>query len=902
MVSSLSTAQAQALELNLWKKSLNIYVGNTFTNRLTIRNGGSQVQSVQLAYEGAPAIRFLSEIPGELALSPGEVQMVPLKGFVHRQSDSPIHEIRFRISTGTKPVQEVSFQVIVEEKGLPALALHAPDEPILLYSGTEPAQLPLQIIHHRTRRENVSIEVASFPEIIDRSRFPLSLALAPRQDTLLSIPVSPERYWSASTPYQLTVTLRDSAGSVLGNVMYKLMVATPSKRFRDLDTRSSEGYGISAGVTKLSNNQWAREARIFGRDSVGRAQVDFQLHYLDYVSDGFRQLQNSHLSIRTNRAQLRLGSQYDYHELALLGRGLKLNLHQTTHQWTFWAVNTNPNWLNPEANAWAGTVYSARYDHPIATLPGSSWSLSSSYFTNSATQRTGFLNFGAVQLHQSERHWLELLGSQSVEYARSSPDRGRVTGWAGQLNYSFRKPGFAWIFRSYLSSPVYAGLQKGATLVQTQTVWQPTPSTTLIARLNHIRYNQVLFTSPVDRYRLRFGNTVAELTLDQRFEKFSASIRPYWHAQTDYSNPFSQRGQAFRLSPAVAYRDGTRQHFDLSYDIGTFFDLSRPTVPAGLLSQRILSNWAMGPFHLFGYWQKGPYFLSDLRTDRPDRVQMASVTPMVDFSLFNRRFMGSVGLNYLYDALSSGSRCLAVGRVRFDITPDFWLKVEGNATPYSQQSELAYSQYRLELTRQFSQLSLKKRAQLRLSFFEDVNANGSKDPGESWIDSLLVTVNENTLLTNSKGTILYRNLPPGAYTVSAVNISAVGDPVQYRDKITVVRSVNRQVPLQRTFRISGQLRCQTNVYTQACQFSRFTLEVLRDQRPVTTTTPQPDGGFAFHLAPGSYTLLVRDYTRQPQTVVQTIPFLISPGGQHPTFDLAVDGSTRSVEIKRFTAK
>lgn len=60
---------------------------------------------------------------------------------------------------------------------------------------------------------------------------------------------------------------------------------------------------------------------------------------------------------------------------------------------------------------------------------------------------------------------------------------------------------------------------------------------------------------------------------------------------------------------------------------------------------------------------------------------------------------------------------------------------------------------------------------------------------------------------------------------------------------------------------------------------RFSLDVQRNQQSVMSSVPTPDGGFAFHLAPGDYTLLVRDQARQPQSLVQSIPFKMTSLGQ-----------------------
>lgn len=883
---------------------VNSSVGGTFTNRLTIANTGKKESTLTIKLESPSAVEILSVIPETIVLKPGDIRMIPIKGFVSQQPDSIISEVVLQVRDAQdSAVQKTAFRVVVEEKKQATFSLYTSNDQVVLYSISEPARLPLQIVHNRARREKITLEVASLPEGIDRTGFPMSLELTARQDTVLSLSVLPSSYWSTSTPYQVTVTVRDETGSVLGNVLYTMVVATSSKRFSGQDPYQKEGYGVSAAVTKMSNNQWAREGRVWGSDSVGKAQVDFQLHYLDYAADHFQQLQNSYLSVRTARTKIHLGTLQDYHELPLLGRGLRVNLDRKDHQWTFWAVNSNPNWLNPVADAMSGNVFSVRYDHGMPLIPGSSWSFSSNYFMNSATMRAGFLNFGSVQFYRADRHSLEVMGAQSVEYARQGAERAKTTGWAGQLNYHFRKPGFFWNLRSYFSSPVYAGLQKGASIVQSQVTWKPSETTALTARLNHVHYNQVFFTAPTERSRRVFGNTVAELSLNRRWNAFSLGVRPFWHAQSDFSNPYAQKAVAYRFSPTVSYRQGMRKYLELSYDVGMLHNRSTSTPGKGLLSQRILSSWVMRPFSLWAYWQQGPYFLNDLRADQPTKFQTASIMPMIDFTLLNRRVVGSVGVNYLYDSQNNGTRYLAVGRVRYDITPDLWIKAEGNATPYSQVPDLAYSQYRLELTKRFGNLRFNRRGEMRLSFFEDANGNGTKDSGESWADSLLVTVNDNTLLTNSKGTIVYRNLPPGTYTVSAVSLSQIGEPVQYTEKITVGRAVSRTIPLSRSFRVRGQLQCQANTYDrQPCQFSRFTVDIQRGDKTIFTHTPQPDGGFAFHLPPGTYTLLLHDYARQPLTVVQKVPFILSTTGQYPDFQLAVDASTRAVEVKRFGAR
>ncbi|NEU65538.1 hypothetical protein [Spirosoma agri] len=892
---------AQSINTTLWRDSIVTSPGTTFTNYITIANTGSQQQDLALALQVSPSIQMLSAIPEKLALTPGEVVMVPVKGLINRESNSLANQVTVQLRNSSGDFSKtVAFRLITKEKRQSAVSLYAPEETIVTYADIDPVQLPLRIVHNRLKRANFTIEVSSIPQEVDQPTFPLKIDLLAQQDTTLSMLVKPARHWSVSTPCQLIVTVRDETESIVGTVLYKLVVATSDKRFITRDVFGRSGYGVSAAITKLSNNQLAKEMRVWGQDSVGKGQVEFQVHYLDYSSGQFQQLQNSFITYRTEHAFVRLGSSFDYHELPLFGKGLKVNVTQPNYQWTVWAINSQPNWLVNDPNAWSGNIFSVRYDRQLIKLPGASWSWSSNYFTQPTTLRAGYLNFAAFRLNRSERHSVEMLGGHSVEYARSGANRAETYGWAGLLNYTYTGSALSWVLRSYVSSPLYTGFQKGATLVNSQLIWQVSAKTILAAHLNHVYYKQVRFTSPSDTYRSEFGNTIAEVSLNQQLGALKFTLRPYWYAQTDLAAPVSQRADAYRIAPSLFYTHNN-QRFELNYDLGSLVDRSHSAQPR-LLSQRIMGSVLTRSFSLLAYLQKGPYFLFDLSSVDPAQLTSVSITPMVNFDLLNRRLAGSVGVNYLSDARNNGVRYIAVGRVQFDATPTLSMRLEGNATPYSQRPELAFSQYRLDVTKRFSQLKLGNRGKLNLTFFEDSNSNGLKDPTERWMDSLLVTVNENVLMTNAKGNIIYRNIQPGTYTVSAISAGRIGDPVLYQEKFTITGSFTKQIPLARTFRIKGQLQCKTNAYDQVCQFNRFSIDIERNQQVISSTSPLPDGSFSVHLQPGTYTLLVRDYGRQPQAIVKTTSFTVSETGQYPALDWTIDGSTRPVEIKRFSSK
>lgn len=892
----------QSISITVWKDSLVAHTGKTFSNRVTISNDSDQKQEIDFSLKSPSSVQLLSTIPERLIFAPKEVLRFPIKGLINNQANSQVNQVSIQASSlAGEIIKSASFQLIIEGKTQAAVSLYIPDETIIIYSNNETVHLPLRVVYNRGRPEIFSLSVTSLPEGVDLSSSQLVLPLIPGQDTSVSVPVNPIHRWAADGPYQLMATIHDEQKSVVGTVMYKLILAIDNKRFSDGASDHRGGYGASAALTRFSTNQWAEELRVWGSDSVGKGKIDFQIDYLNYGSSHIQQLQNSFVSLHTDRFTLRVGSLNDYHELSLFGQGVKVSINQPNRRWNLWAVNSNPNWLSPDRATGIGTVFSVRYDQPLARLPGSSWSFSSSYFTQATGKRVGYLNFASFQYEKPEHHSLEVMGGQSTEFTPQGPDRALTFGWVGQLNYSYRSPKVSWQLRSYFSNPVYSGLQKGAIHLFSQFVWQPSLKTTLFTRLNYLHYNQIYFTSSVDNYQHKFGNVVAEANLNHSLPRLSLNLRPYWSSQSDYSSPSSRRADAFRLALTSSYALRTSQHINVGYDIGAFYNRTAHLPHRGILSQRVTSSVTMGPFSLLGYWQKGPFYLFDLQNSQSDQIIRTSLTPTVDFTLLNHKIVGSAGLNYMYDSYFALARRIVVGRIQYNISPNLSMRFSGNGTPYSQDPQFDYSIYRLEVTKHFNQLMKKTRGRLELSFFEDTNGNGNKDSGEPWMDSLLVSINENTFLTNAKGSVIYRNIPPDTYTISAISTERLGDPVLYHEKIPVAGSATKIIPLARTFRIKGQIQCKMNAYDrQPCQFNRFAIDIQRNQQKLSSTSLLPDGSFSVHLSPGAYTLFVRDYGRQPQSTIKTVDFTVDETGKYPLFDWTIDGSIRAVEIKRFS--
>ena len=255
---------AQSVKITLQRDSLVSSAGNTFTNYLTLKNTSPQAQEINLTVTGPSTLQFLSTIQENIVLSSGQIMLVPLKGLINRETSSPIIQVPIRVTNlSSNSVQSISFRIVLQEKPKAAITLYTPDDTKVLFTENEPGYLPLRLIHNRFQSEKFRLAVSSSPEGVNKAPFPLVISLLPHQDTTLSIKVFPLRHWSINTPYQIAISVTDTAGSIVGTAVYKLVVAASHKKFVSPRSFANEGYGVSAALTKLSTMTGSKKP-VFG--------------------------------------------------------------------------------------------------------------------------------------------------------------------------------------------------------------------------------------------------------------------------------------------------------------------------------------------------------------------------------------------------------------------------------------------------------------------------------------------------------------------------------------------------------------------------------------------------------------------------------------------------------------
>ncbi len=157
----------------------------------------------------------------------------------------------------------------------------------------------------------------------------------------------------------------------------------------------------------------------------------------------------------------------------------------------------------------------------------------------------------------------------------------------------------------------------------------------------------------------------------------------------------------------------------------------------------------------------------------------------------------------------------------------------------------------------------KKTHDLEVVVFKDLNGNNRRDQGEEYEKDVIVRVNGESLMTDSEGTVIFRDLPEDEYIVNTNLLTNVEG--WFKSKGVSVNMDKDQalfIPLKRGVQING------NIIFQRAQFSaigenRLDLNGIRviaqDQNgDQYTALTNLDGNFRLYVPFGQYTIRVNE--------------------------------------------
>ncbi|MCC7232779.1 MAG: hypothetical protein IT242_07545 [Bacteroidia bacterium] len=173
----------------------------------------------------------------------------------------------------------------------------------------------------------------------------------------------------------------------------------------------------------------------------------------------------------------------------------------------------------------------------------------------------------------------------------------------------------------------------------------------------------------------------------------------------------------------------------------------------------------------------------------------------------------------------------------------------------------------------------KKYCTLKLVVFKDLNGNGKQDNNEEGLENMLVTIRMKPapgtavdsgrvsinagedFITDSKGEILFENIPPGFYQVKAASLTSGTEWFDNGNmEVMVDKRQTSYLALGRGTRLSGTLNLLRDKYSgnSGMELGRIRVTAIDSSGKSYSTLTNGEGEFNLFLPPGFYSVSVNE--------------------------------------------
>ena len=511
--------------------------GSTCVGQLMIRNTSDTIERVRVKIVAPHAFHLLNHLPSELILQPHSELTYPLKFLVNRNwtTDEAIVLVEAYRNKAVEVESSIRFVVRQRENtNRPQFKFSLVNENPYVAVDQDTLLLELRMQNFSFQPHTLRLLMHSLPDGFQLAPSQTTtVTLAARQDTLLKIPCLA---WSLhrEQSYQIAIEMQDVATkTMLGIVISRPVLLASTKRIKpSQDLNRNQGFGVMIGYGSLGQGGSVQELSGWGQQSIGKGTLSFNAHLLSYAAQGFRELRDTYLQYEQDTWQLRVGSLYDYHELLLNGTGIKAAYAIGETRIEAWALKHATNLLRSRLAPEADRTYSLRVTGQMPIKANMYYTVSSSHYTLQRSNRSGLLHFGKLDWQLSPQSRLKFTAGQSSEAGHLSTNRNQTIGWALGSDYTYVGERVNVGLHTYFSNPDYAGMQRGASLIDHNLFYKTIPNTFLSYRFSRIAYDQRVFSSENTAIRRSFNSTIAEVSALRKFNQFSVAFRPYYWYQS----------------------------------------------------------------------------------------------------------------------------------------------------------------------------------------------------------------------------------------------------------------------------------------------------------------------------------------------------------------------------------
>jgi len=911
--------------------TLEIKGGTTFANLLRVTNSYAETVILRQDPTQKQLTKGLISLPDSLVLQAGQTRSFPVKYIADRQvintnvQTFSVHLVALKGSTTVQ--KSAAFTTQLSNVG--GLTLGTEEDEIYLSQLTNQVQVLVRCANNGFIPLTFRLLLNGIPDGLEFLGQTMTLTLQPGEQRLLPFLARNKSAGKNNPDFVVTIKAVNVNNEQLAIKQMRILNVTSGRRL----SQSNDNFGgvapntIALRYGSFNSNTNFYQLQGNGKTTIGEGKtLEYRLNVSQYRQPGLSgiNINNTFLDYQTEHWGLKAGNIYENVDFQLSGRGVKASVKMADGG-VFSVLGVQSNYLlfDQLNNSISGAKTFA-LDYNQINMAGERR-------LTMLRSRDPFTGLDVSQLSTkslfklSDAQSLGLEAGYSLEEQRNgsfSPKQG----YSGGLNYAVRTENINLSGSTYYNSPYFTGLRRGLLLSDFRIMGRLDETNSIFANLRLQVQNakfQDNFNNVLSQGVNKNGIYQYELGYSKRAGRFSLGLSPYFLAQhltrqtkLDDELVYSDwKSRSARFLTTMSYSTSVRS-LSLSADYGYTYLNNSQKPPAPYSSFKFNLNYTMPLFGFTGLAQVNPYYLTDLLASTGDtKYNLYSLGPNVHFSAFKSSLDLQFSGTYTYYGFSNSSNYSTTGSVRYNMKKNWSLtgdvvysvsrqKVIGahydtelNATVINSSLSFNNRQIRMGIEKHFGRQTNAGNKKLELTYYEDRNSNGIHEAEEPVVAGVLVKINNDAALTNSKGRVEFSEMTKQEYSVSVTNTK--GWSLEHPTVIFLDKNKKLDIPLVKTQALNGHIELVASKYLNGKPLlAGIRVNAVDGNGRIHYTLTDDNGAFCFYLPRSRYSVYI-DTEGMPFSIQNGKEEVLLEGKQVQMLTFLYKDERRKVAVSKF---
>lgn len=904
------------------RDTLIIKPGSTFSNKLVVKNHTIDEVFLTIESTGKSSNKALIALPDTIRLGPGEEKRFPVKYIVDKQTiveNLQRFEVRLNaLDQEMEALPNASFYTQLADTR--TLTLQTEQPVYFLQPSTNQTQLMLNCVNNGLIPISFRLVLSEVPEGLEFMGEQMSLTLPAGARQLIPFIARNKTNSRQTADFSVTIQAVDASGQQLAVHRVRIQHVNSVSSFFS-NAPFAQTPNNTAAFRYLSLNQYNEIYQMQANGQLtmtNKHELDYRLNLDYYQQLGGVNLYDTYLSYENQNWGLKLGNIYENLDYALSGRGARASyLINEVDRVSVYALQNN--------YMLASQIFN---DLPNENILAANYSFLKNGQEGRLTYLHSHQSFNALNSHQvsvavplklGAQHDLKIEAGYSQETFTDIASTRRAV--AGGIDYSITYKEYQFSTNNYYSSPYFTGLRRGILQSDSRIIKSTEDGGTYSLRISLLnnrpsyqgrryRYGYLPFQNSIYSYEIGYGKNLGRFRLEMKPYLMQQSLRNGTYS-SEGEAPSRWRSSAGRMLLNVSYTAPIHS-FYLHVDHGYVYESTMPMAPSSYHSLRINGSYTNPLFGISTYIQINPYYLSDLFANVNDAAyRLYSIGPNTNFTAFKNKLQVQLAAMYNYYGFTDTRNYSVNGTARWNlkgnwaVTGDMFYTLVTMQTTLPAEVGLNYvrssfdtRQIRIGIEKQFAAMQTSNGKRIRLIYYQDLNNNGNRDEGESYISGLMVKINDQTAVTDKSGQAEFQHMPVGNYIVDL--LSTKGWTSTQPISLVLNKNISMEIPLTQTKLLQGEMQVMgKNYQLTAPLLSGIRLIAVDSQGRVYRTLTDQNGRYTFYLAPDIYEVSV-ETDEMPFTIenkIEKIDMKAAPDKY--VLDFKYYDQRRKVDVKKF---